>query len=123
MLSRGAIDVAYSAMAAPVALLLVPWPEGAQWTILGGAVAIHLGYKLAQAMAYSRGAFTVVYPVVRGTGPLVTVLAAGVVVGERHSAVQWGGVLLLSGRILALSAVNLRGAAGRGSPRRSAGRW
>ena len=118
-LSRGAIDVAYAAMAAPVALLLVPWPEGAQWAILAGAVAIHLGYKLAQAMAYSRGAFTVVYPVVRGTGPLVTVLAAGVVFGESYSAVQWGGVLLLSGGILALSAVNLRGI-GIGRPRLAA---
>ena len=82
-------------------------------------MAIHLGYKLAQAMAYSRGAFTVVYPVVRGTGPLVTVLAAGVVFGERYSAVQWGGVLLLSGGILALSAVNLRGV-GIGRPRLAA---
>ncbi len=103
-------------MAAPVALVLVPRPEGAQWTILAGAVAIHLGYKLAQAMAYSRGAFTVVYPVVRGTGPLVTVLAAGVVFGESYSAVQWGGVLLLSGGILALSVTNLRGI-GIGRPR------
>lgn len=108
-LSRGAIDVCYSAMAAPVALLVVPWPVGGQWAILAGAVAIHLGYKVAQAMAYSRGAFTVVYPVVRGTGPLVTVLAAGVVFGERYAAVQWLGVLLLSGGILALSAVNVRG--------------
>jgi drug/metabolite transporter (DMT)-like permease len=110
-LSRGAIDLAYAAMAAPVALLLVPRPEGGEWAILAGAAAIHLGYKLAQAMAYSRGAFTVVYPVVRGTGPLVTVLAAGMVFGERYNAPQWGGVLLLSGGILALSAVNLRGVA------------
>ena len=34
------------------------------------------------AMAYSRGAFTAVYPIVRGTGPLVTVVFAGVVFGE-----------------------------------------
>jgi drug/metabolite transporter (DMT)-like permease len=108
-LSRGAIDLAYAAMAAPVALLLVPWPEGPEWAILAGAAAIHLGYKLAQAMAYSRGAFTVVYPVVRGTGPLVTVLAAGTVFGERYGALQWAGVLTLSGGILALSAVNVRG--------------
>jgi len=108
-LSRGAIDVAYATMAAPVALLLVPWPEGPEWAILAGAAAIHLGYKLAQAMAYSRGAFTVVYPVVRGTGPLVTVLAAGVVFGERYSGLQWMGVLLLSGGILALSGVNVAG--------------
>ena len=89
-------------MAAPVALLLVPWPEGREWAILAGAAAIHVGYKLAQAMAYSRGAFTVVYPVVRGTGPLVTVLAAGAVFGERYSAMQWAGVLMLSGGIMAL---------------------
>ena len=115
-LSRGAIDFCYAAIAAPVALLVVPWPVGGQWAILAGAMAIHLGYKLAQAMAYSRGAFTVVYPVVRGTGPLVTVLAAGVVFGESYSAVQWGGVLLLSGGILALSVTNLRGI-GIGRPR------
>jgi len=115
-LSRGAIDVCYAAMAAPVALLVVPWPVGGQWAILAGAAAIHVGYKLAQAKAYSRGAFTVVYPVVRGTGPLVTVLAAGVVFGERYSGVQWLGVAMLSGGILALSAVNVRGV-GIGRPR------
>jgi drug/metabolite transporter (DMT)-like permease len=106
-LTRGAIDVCYSLMALPVALLAVPWPQGAQWAILAGAMAIHLGYKLAQAMAYSRGAFTVVYPVVRGTGPLVTVFAAGIVFGEHYTPVQWLGVLMLSGAILAFSAVNV----------------
>jgi drug/metabolite transporter (DMT)-like permease len=106
-LTRGAIDACYGAMAVPIALFLVPWPEGRAWAILVGAMAIHLGYKLAQAMAYSRGAFTVVYPVVRGTGPLLTVLAAGVVFGEHYSAIQWTGVLMLSGGIMALSAVNV----------------
>lgn len=107
-LTRGAIDICYAGMAVPVALLLVPWPVGGQWAILGGAVAIHLGYKLAQAKAYSRGAFTVVYPVVRGTGPLVTVLAAGVVFCEHYTGLQWAGVAMLSGGILALSGVNLQ---------------
>ena len=109
-LTRGAIDACYAAMAAPVALLVVPWPEGGQWAILAGAMAIHLGYKLAQAMAYERGDFTLVYPVVRGTGPLITVFAAGIVFHEHYTAPQWLGVLLLSGGILALAAVNLRGA-------------
>jgi drug/metabolite transporter (DMT)-like permease len=108
-LTRGAIDVCYSVMALPVALFLVPWPEGYAWLLLGGAAVIHLGYKLAQAMAYSRGAFTVVYPIVRGTGPLVTVLAAGIVFGEQYAGRQWLGVLMLSGGILTLAAVNLAG--------------
>lgn len=106
-LSRGAIDVCYSLMALPVALLLFPWTEGGAWFVLLGAILIHLSYKLAQAMAYSRGAFTVVYPIVRGTGPLITVLAAGIVFDEQYSAGQWVGVLMLPGGILALSAVNL----------------
>jgi drug/metabolite transporter (DMT)-like permease len=108
-LTRGAIDVCYSAMALPIALMLVPWPVGGAWTLLAGAVVIHLGYKLSQAMAYSRGAFTVVYPIVRGTGPLVTVLAAGIVFGEQYAGWQWFGVIMLSGGIMALSAVNVAG--------------
>ena len=106
-LTRGAIDACYAAMALPVALFLVPWPEGAQWAVLAGAVGIHLVYKTAQAMAYSRGAFTVVYPVVRGTGPLVTATAAAIVFGEHYGSVQWLGILLLSGGILAFAALNL----------------
>ena len=104
---------------------VVPWPEGRAWIILAGAMAIHVGYKLCQAMAYSLGAFTVVYPVVRGTGPLVTVMAAGVVFGEHYTGTQWIGVLMLSGGILALSAVNVAaGALGRARLRtRSPGPW
>ena len=106
-LTRGAIDLCYGVMALPMALFLVPWPEGRVWGLLAGAMAIHLVYKIAQASAYSRGAFTVVYPIVRGTGPFATVLAAGVVFGERYSPGQWAGVVMLSGAILALAAVNV----------------
>jgi drug/metabolite transporter (DMT)-like permease len=112
-LTRGAIDISYSLMALPAALFLVPWPEAGVWWLLAGAMVIHLGYKYAQARAYEIGDFTVVYPIVRGLGPLVTVAAAGVVFGESFTALQWGGVLLLSGGILSLSAFNLAHA-GRG---------
>jgi len=110
-LSRGAIDAWLVALTAPVALFLVPWPEGRVWLILAGAFLIHLVYKVLMAMAFSRGAFTVVYPVVRGSAPLVTVLFAAIVFAERNSLLQWCGVALLSGGILALAAVNLGGAA------------
>ena len=124
-LTRGAIDVCYSAMALPVALLLVPWPEGRAWAILAGAMAIHLVYKLCQAMAYTRGAFTVVYPIVRGSSPLVTV-AARLAFAEHYSLVQWLGVLLLSGAILGALGLQRRerrhrAAAARGRDRLGAG--
>ncbi len=101
-LSRAAIDASYALMALPVALLVVPWPEPRLWAVLAGAWAIHVAYKLLQATAYSRGAYTLVYPVVRGTGPLVTALAAGVVFGERLAPGQWLGIAVLVAGILGL---------------------
>jgi drug/metabolite transporter (DMT)-like permease len=107
-LSRAAIDASYGLIAAPFALFLVPWPEPHMWPIFAGAVIIHLVYKMLQAMTYVRGAYTVVYPVVRGTGPLVTVLAAGFAFGEHFGAGQWFGLALLVGGILGLAAYNLK---------------
>jgi drug/metabolite transporter (DMT)-like permease len=106
--TRGAIDLWIAVLAAPVALFLVPWPEGAEWAVVGGAMVIHFAYKLAMALAYARAAYTVVYPVVRGTGPLITLAFAAVFLGEHYGAVQWLGVAMLSGAILSLAGVNLR---------------
>ena len=106
-LVRGAIDICYAAIALPLALFLVPWPTPSLWLLLGGAFLIHVGYKILMAMAYTRGAFTVVYPVVRGTGPLATVVFAGIVFGETFTGAQWAGVLVLSGGIFALALYNI----------------
>ena len=80
---RGAIDASYGLIALPVALFMVPWPSLHLWLILIGAWAIHTLYKTFQAMAYTRGAYTVVYPIVRGTGPLFTVIGAFLLFGAR----------------------------------------
>ncbi len=107
-LSRAAIDSSYGLMAAPFALFVVPWPEPHMWPIFAGAFVIHAGYKLAQAMTYQRGAYTVVYPVVRGTGPLFAVLGAGLIFGEHFNAGQWGGLAVLLSGIFGLALYNLR---------------
>ncbi|WP_434087361.1 EamA family transporter, partial [Escherichia coli] len=105
---RAAIDLSYLLLALPVALLLVPWPEPHLWPVLAGAMGIHIAYKVAQAKTYQRGAFTVVYPVVRGSAPLVVVLVAMVVFDERFNAVQWVGLGLLVGGIFGLALNSLR---------------
>ena len=106
-LTRGAIDLSYGLMALPFALFVVPTPEPFMWPIFAGAFVIHTVYKVLQASAYTRGAYTVVYPVVRGTGPLVTVLAAGLVFSEHFTALQWTGVAVLVGGIFGIAAYNL----------------
>ncbi len=107
-LSRAAIDASYGLMAMPFALFVVPWPEPHMWPIFAGAFVIHVAYKFAQAMTYSRGAYTVVYPVVRGTGPLFAVIGAGLLFGEHFTAGQWAGVGVLLSGIFGLAAYNLR---------------
>lgn len=106
-LTRGAIDFSYGLMAAPFALFVVPWPEPHMWPIFAGMYVIHVVYKLMQGNSYSFGAYTVVYPVVRGLGPLFTVLAAGIIFQEQFGWVQWAGVALLSAAILSLALINM----------------
>lgn len=106
-LSRGAIDLWLFVLSLPLALFAVPWPQGGQWLILLGAFVIHFAYKVGMALAYSRGAFTVVYPVVRGTGPLFTVIGAYLIFGESFAATQWLGVAVLMAGIFGLAVYNL----------------
>ncbi len=106
-ISRGAIDVWLVVLSAPVALFLVPWPNTATAFFLVGAIVVHFAYKVTMALAYERAAYTVVYPVVRGTGPLVTVIAASLFFHEHFTAMQWVGVACLSGGILLLALRNL----------------
>ena len=107
-LTRGAIDFSYAVMAAPFAFFVVPWPEPHMWVIFATAWAIHTVYKVLQAMAYTRGAYTVVYPVVRGTGPLFTVIGAYLLFGETFTGPQWLGVGVLLAGIYGLAIYNLR---------------
>ncbi|MGC1495040.1 MAG: DMT family transporter [Sulfitobacter sp.] len=107
-LTRGAIDFSYCVMAAPFALFVVPWPEPHMWVIFVGVFVIHVIYKSLQAWAYTKGAYTVVYPVVRGTGPLFAVIGAYLIFNERFTIVQWLGVGVLLAGIFGLAIYNLR---------------
>ena len=106
-LIRGAIDVWLVVLSAPVALLVVPWPTFDTFVILLGAMVIHFAYKVTVALAYERAAYTVVYPVIRGTGPLITVLGASVLFSEHFTALQWAGVGVLSGAMMLLALRNM----------------
>ena len=107
-LTRGAIDASYGIIAAPFAFFVVPWPEPHMWVIFALAWVIHTAYKFAQAYTYMLGSYTVVYPVVRGTGPLFTVIGAWFLFGEVFAWVQWAGVATLLAGIYGLAAYNLK---------------
>jgi drug/metabolite transporter (DMT)-like permease len=105
--ARTVIDASYAAIAVPL-MFLVPAPEPHLWPLLAIAWAIHTGYKISQAATYTAGAYLVVYPVVRGTSPVFTVIGAGILFGEVFTPVQWAGVAMLVGGIYGFSLWNLR---------------
>jgi drug/metabolite transporter (DMT)-like permease len=107
LLARGAIDASYGLMAAPFALFVVPWPEPHMWPIFAGVFVIHAAYKWATLAAYRRGAFTVVYPVMRGTGPLFTVIGAWLLFDETFTGIQWLGVAVLLAGLYGLALYNM----------------
>jgi len=106
-LSRGAIDASSGLAMVPLAIFVVPIPEPRLWPIFLVIFLIHFIYKLLQAFAYSKGSFTVVYPVVRGTSPIFTVFGAYILFGETFSLTQWLGVLFLLMGIFGLALYNL----------------
>ena len=106
-ISRAAIDICYVFIFAPIAFFVVPWPEPHMWPIFAVVFVIHAGYKVSQAFTYSVGAYTVVYPVVRGTGPLFAVIGAGILFNETFTGTQWIGVAVLLSGIFGLAIYNL----------------
>ncbi len=105
-LIRGSIDTSLILITFPM-LFFVPLPTATSFLVLAGAMVLHFAYKLTVALAYGKAAYTVVYPIIRGTGPLVTVIAASMVFGERFTPAQWAGVACLSLAMLLLSLRNL----------------
>jgi len=67
------------------------------------SAAFELAYFWLLSAAYARGELSVVYPIARGSAPLLAVMIGLVVLGERLGTLQLAGVVLLLGGILAVT--------------------
>ena len=67
--------------------------RGIQFMALSGV--LHCGYFIFLQRAYRAGDFSLVYPLARGTGPLLSFIAAVVLLGERPSLLASGGGLVI----------------------------
>jgi drug/metabolite transporter (DMT)-like permease len=96
-----------AAFYAPIALL-APGREGwhPRWSDLGliaGSGIIHVGYFLLLLRGYRRGDLSLVYPVARGTGPLIACGAALALFGEPATALTAVGALSIAIGVLVLT--------------------
>lgn len=88
--------------------------EARAWPYVAASGLLHLGYAALLAAAYRRAELSVVYPVSRGTAPVLVLVVGAVALGAGTSAGQALGVLSV-----AVGVVLVRGArrAGRASAR------
>lgn len=91
----------------PVGLVVLAragWPWG--WELLVGpavSAIIHITYQLYLQTGYQRADLGVVYPVARGTGPLITVVFALAVLGERPGWVAVAGAVVVIAGIVVVA--------------------
>ncbi len=94
--------LASSAVVLPL-LPFVGLPAPPSWPYLLGSVVVHIAYFLALAQAYRFGDLGQVYPIARGSAPLLTALLAGIWIGEPLGAYGWAGIIVLASGILLLA--------------------
>jgi drug/metabolite transporter (DMT)-like permease len=74
------------------------WP---QWACVAVSAVVHVGYFVCLLRGYRQADLTVVYPVARGSGPLLSSLAAVLLLGEHLSAWAMAGIAaMISGVFL-----------------------
>jgi len=67
----------------------------AGWLLALASAGLELGYFITLSIAYQRGELSVVYPIARGTAPLLAVVVGLVLLGERVHLVAFAGILFL----------------------------
>lgn len=97
-----------------VGAVLLPAPAPASWPYLATSAVLQVGYLLVLTTAYRHGEFGRVYPLARGTAPVLVTAVALTVLGERLTTGQAVGLAAVCG---ALGALVLLG----GRPRRGDG--
>jgi drug/metabolite transporter (DMT)-like permease len=92
-----------AALVSAVFLPVVGLPARAAWPWCVASVLIHLFYFAALIESYRAGDMGQVYPIARGTAPLLTATATTLLIGEPLGRAGWGGIILLVAGVLLLS--------------------
>ena len=93
---------------APIALVVVytaPIPEPESWPYIIAGVALHVGYQLFLLTSYRIGDLTQVYPIARGTAPILVAGVSVVFLGVTLAGNEMLTILMIAIGIMSLSLV------------------
>jgi drug/metabolite transporter (DMT)-like permease len=108
-LATALVAMASGLVAVPF-VLVAGLPDAAAWPYVAASVVVHIGYYLALAEAYRHGDLGHVYPIARGSAPLVTAVIAAALLGETPGPFGWAGITMLAAGIVLLAVRGGRGA-------------
>lgn len=102
LVSMGLVMVSGSLIGlAVVPFVPLPAPESWKWLLI--SIGIHNFYYFFLLSAYAHGDLSHVYPIARGSGPLLVAVFSGALVGEHLTGYEYAGVFLVSIGIASLA--------------------
>jgi len=112
MLSLGLVALGQVIPGAILAVFL-PFPGWEAFPYIIASTVIHWGYFTMLGRAYAHGDLSVVYPIARGSVPVLVSLWAWILIGEALPLAAWGGIVMVTLGIQVVSWGALRGGVGR----------
>ena len=112
LIARMLMALASTVYLAPL-VFFIPLPTPALFALLGFTAFVHFAYQMSQIASLHHGDYTLAYPVARGSAPLVTAMAAPLVLGDVVNGWQMAGIAVVSIAILSM-ALSGRGGNARG---------
>lgn len=100
--------VSGAAVIAAGLLPFVPQPAAASWPYLIASGLIHVVYFTLVALSYRHGELSFAYPIMRGSAPVLSAIAAALLLAESPTAGGWLGVLLICSGVMLLAAESWR---------------
>jgi drug/metabolite transporter (DMT)-like permease len=107
LLSMTAVVLGHAPLAL-AALPFVPAPAPESWPYVAGGIALHVGYQLFLISSYRHGDLTHVYPIARGTAPLLVAGVSTLFLGVTFAPIEVAAVLVIALGIMSLSFVRQR---------------
>ena len=99
----------YAPLALAAVLLLRPHLGPVELAFLAGTGTLHTGYFLLLQRGYRAGELSLVYPLARGTGPVLATAAAVAFFEERPSPLALSGLVLVAAGVFLLAGGGVRG--------------
>jgi len=104
LFSAGSVLV-YGPVVLAVVIVEQPVFEMRHWLALAATSVLHLLYSLSLQTGYRHSDLSVVYPIARGTGPMLSFIGAGLLLGEALTLQSAAGLVLIVSGILLVAGI------------------